>query len=146
MSVTETQTSSFELDDIDRALLLLVVKHRRTYNYGPTWQQLREQLGPEYVRIGWDAHWSEFQVRRPVHYYRLQHPALDDDQLAESYTRAARKALAIANARADQLRPRLFKLRAAGYITFTDEPRSLAPGPLLIAAQAKARQLNGKRP
>jgi hypothetical protein len=122
MAVTGTPTTPLELDDTDRAILLAVIKHRRSHKCGPRWTEVREALGSDYTRTPWTSHRADFQLRRPLHFFRAQHVDLDEEELQEAYLREARKALVIHNARADKLRPRLMRLRQAGYVVFDDTP------------------------
>jgi hypothetical protein len=138
MPVAETKTppTSLELDNTDRRILVAVIKHRKQYDYGPTWTEIRERLGPEYQR-SWDAFVADFERRRPYIFFAAQHPTLTPEQLEVAYRKAAWKEWD----RQDQLRPRMERLKAVGYVTYSSEPKSLAPGPLLIAAQARASEL-----
>jgi hypothetical protein len=136
------------LDDIDRALILAIYRIRRSTDAGPTWGEVREEVGlerPDVSIITFGQWWSD-QANRE---------AMEADHLERFITKHPNAADAAwfrycygvwRSRRMDNLDPltlRLQRLRAAGYVSYNRSVRSLDVGGRVRAElrrQAKARK------
>ncbi len=128
MTGTTTTPPIDDLDRADRVIVGLVAAERAENHRGPSWRELRAALGlpppPEPGREVW---------QRAKRYHQAEGVAFGRALRAAWPDRPPDPANAT-------LTRRLRRLREAGWITFSDRPRSLDIGPTLLEAFRAARR------
>jgi len=121
-----------DLSALDREILQVIAVEHAIHQRGPTWRELRAELGLE------PPPEIPLEVRRRAH----------EIQQASAYwgtPMSLHAALTVAwkhrpaDPVADALAQRLEALRAGGWVEFTDHTRSLAMGPAFREAQRASR-------
>ena len=115
------------LDHTDRRIILAIYRHRRDDGAGPTWHEVRKAVGIEHVDTRWQtfAEWWGDAANRS----RLAHYDPDLDTGRRQPRSPAYRVWRSRQYEADPLNCRLHRLKALGYVRYSNEPRSLQLGP-----------------
>lgn len=114
-----------DLDDQDRAILRAVATERAARGRGPTWAELRPVVGFPPRTPAPPGIWSQLKLRIPEVGMNAALLELWPEGRSDAYTA--------------RLRPRLERLRYAGWVEFTTSYRSLDVGPTLREAFRASR-------